>query len=71
MFNKILMGENKDLNVLCFLWRYNYIDPIGDYRMNVNLFGKVKCLWIVIKLWQKWLDNLPDIQNVSLDRCYG
>ena len=47
MFNKILMGENKDLNVLCFLWRYNYIDPIGDYRMNVNLFGKVNCLCIV------------------------
>lgn len=41
------MGENKDLNVLCFLWRYNYIDPIGDYRTNVNLFGKVNCLYIV------------------------
>ena len=47
MFNKILMGENKDLNVLCFLWRYNYVYPIGDYRMNVNLFGKVNCLCIV------------------------
>ena len=23
------------------------------------------------KCWQKWLDNLPDIQNITLDRWYG
>ena len=23
------------------------------------------------KRWQKWLDNLPDIQNITLDRWYG
>ena len=23
------------------------------------------------KRWQKWLDNLPDIQNVTLDIWYG
>ena len=23
------------------------------------------------KRWQKWLDNLPDIKNITLDRWYG
>ena len=23
------------------------------------------------KHWQKWLDNLPDMQNITLDRWYG
>ena len=40
MFHQILV-ENKDRDVLRFLWRDNYIDPIEDYRMNVHLFGKV------------------------------
>ena len=40
MFLQILV-ENKDRDVLRFLWRDNYIYPIEDYRMNVHLFGKV------------------------------
>ena len=40
MFRQILV-ENKDRDVLRFLWRDNYIYPIEDYRMNVHLFGKV------------------------------
>ena len=40
MFHQILV-ENKDRDVLRFLWRDNYIYPIEDYRMNVHLFGKV------------------------------
>ena len=40
MFHQILV-ENKDRDVLHFLWRDNYIDPIEDYRMNVHFFGKV------------------------------
>ena len=39
-FTKFLV-ENKDRDVLRFLWRDNYIDPIEDYRVNVHLFGKV------------------------------
>ena len=23
------------------------------------------------KHWQKWLDNLPDIQNITINRWYG
>ena len=38
MFHQILV-ENKD--ILRFLWRDNYIDPIEDYRMKVHLFGNV------------------------------
>ena len=38
MFHQILVG-NED--VLRFLWRDNYIDPIEDYRMKVHLFGNV------------------------------
>ena len=40
IFYQILV-ENKDRDVLRFLWRNNYIDPIEDYRMNVHLCGKV------------------------------
>ena len=36
MFHQILV-ENKDRDVLRFLWRDNYIDPIKDYRMNIPL----------------------------------
>ena len=39
MFHQILV-ESKDRDVLRFLWRDNYIDPIEDYRMNVHFFGK-------------------------------
>ena len=40
MFHQILV-ENKDRDVLRFLWRDNYIDAIENYRMNIHLFGKV------------------------------
>ena len=40
MFHQILV-ENKDSDVLRFLWRDNHVDPIEDHCMNVHLFGKV------------------------------
>ena len=53
MFHQVFV-ENKDRDVLCFLWRDNYIDPIEDYGMNVHLFGKVdsqcKVNWTIKKL---------------------
>ena len=51
-----ILVENKDCDVLRFLWRDNYVDPIEDYRINVHLFGKVDspCVenWIIKKLQQ-------------------
>ena len=43
MFHRILV-EHEDCDVLHFLWRDNYLDPIEDYHMNVHLFGKVNSL---------------------------
>ena len=43
MFHQILV-EHEDCDVLRFLWRDNYLDPIEDYHMNVHLFGKVNSL---------------------------
>ena len=37
MFHQILV-ENKYRDVLRFLWRDNYIDPMEDYLMNIHLF---------------------------------
>ena len=45
IFHQILV-ENKDRDVLRFLWRDNYIDPIEDYHINVHLFGNVDSLCI-------------------------
>ena len=45
MFHQMLV-ENKNLDVLRFLWRDTYIDPLEDYRMNVHLFGKVDSPYI-------------------------
>ena len=41
-----ILVENKDRDALRFLWRYNYIDPIEDYHINVHLFGSVDSLCI-------------------------
>ena len=52
IFHEILI-EN---DVLRFLWRDNYGNPIEDYRMNVFSFGKVDFLcignWTIKKLQQ-------------------
>ena len=45
MFHQILV-EHEDCDVLHFLWRDNYLDPIEDYHMNVHLLGKVNSLSI-------------------------
>ena len=39
MFHQILVG-NKDRDVLRFLWRDSYIDPIKDYRMNIHFLAR-------------------------------
>ena len=40
MFLQILV-ENKDRDVLHFLWMDNCIDPTEDYRMSVHLFMSI------------------------------
>ena len=52
IFHQILI-EN---DVLRFLWRDNYGDPIEDYCINVHLFGRIDFLcienWTIEKLQQ-------------------
>ena len=52
IFHQILI-EN---DVLRFLWRDNYGDPIEDYCINVHLFGRIDFLctenWTIKKLQQ-------------------
>ena len=64
IFHQILV-ENKDRDVLRFLWRDNYIDPIEDYRMNVHLFGKVDspCIanWTIKKTAADQSDSFDQI----------
>ena len=64
LFHQFLV-ENKDRDVLHFLWTDNYIDPIEDYCMNVHLFGKVDPLCIV-----NWtIKNAAD-QSDSFDQIF-
>ena len=70
MFHQILV-ENKDRDVLRFLWRDNYIDPIEDYRMNVHLFGKVDspCIanWAIKKTAADQSDFFDQISSKTQD----
>ena len=40
MFHQILV-ENKDRDLLSFLWRDSYIGSVEDYHLNIHLFSKV------------------------------
>ena len=40
MFHQILV-ENKDRDVLSFLWRDSYTGSVEDYHLNIHLFSKV------------------------------
>ena len=70
MFHQILV-ENKDRDVLHFLWRDNYIDPIEDYRMNVHLFGTVDspCIanWAIKKTAADQSDFFDQISSKTQD----
>ena len=53
---------------------------LGDFNVSTNHNSKLwkrKTDWDELlplnltKSWQKWLENLPDIQNFTLDRWYG
>ena len=59
-------------------------DPLGlivpaliELKWIIQQLWKRKIDWDeflpsdLTKCWQKWLDNLPDIQNITLDRWYG
>ena len=73
MFPKIFV-ENKDRDVLRFLWRDNYINPIEDYRMNVHLFGKVDSLcvanWTIKKTAADQSDSFDQISIKTIENDF-
>ena len=74
MFHEILV-ENKDCDVLCFLSRDNYIDPIEDYHINLHLFdnGDSPCImnWTIKKncsrpIWFHWTNFYQNHRELFL-----
>ena len=52
MYHQIFVSP-KDRDALRFVWRKFSTDPIGNYRVSVHIFGKIKssCIanWVVKK----------------------
>ena len=73
MFHQILV-ENKDRDVLIFLWRDSYIGPAEDYHLNVHLFSKVAspCIanWNIKKTAKDQSDPFDQISIKTIENDF-